>query len=163
MKYQRLIFRVLDKLLSEDSRLQLRMSAILGLFLAYAPIGTLHWLGFILLALVVRTNLLVVFLSYAAFYPISQSLDPLSHWIGKRLLIDTESLHRMWAWLCHAPLIPYTEFNNTIVLGQFVTALVAAPLFFFFLHFFGPKMLDRFLTAFKRTNLWRRWVYTRIA
>ena len=57
-------------------------------------------------------------------------LDPLFDWIGHQLLL-AESLRGLWTSLYNTPIVPLTNFNNTVVLGSLVFALLAAvPLFF---------------------------------
>ena len=57
-------------------------------------------------------------------------LDPLFDWIGHSLLL-APSLRGLWTSLYNTPIIPLTNFNNTVVLGSLVFALLAAvPLFF---------------------------------
>src|SRR5437762_2871578 len=50
--------------------------------------------------------------------------------IGHRLLL-AESLRGLWTSLYNTPIVPLTNFNNTVVLGSLVFAVVfAVPLFF---------------------------------
>jgi uncharacterized protein (TIGR03546 family) len=39
------------------------------------------------------------------------------------LLVQTEGLAPLWTALYNAPLVPFTRFNNTVVLGSLVIAL----------------------------------------
>jgi uncharacterized protein (TIGR03546 family) len=56
--------------------------------------------------------------------------DPLFHAIGLSLL-RSQSLRPLWTDVFNTPLVPYTNFNNTVVLGSVVGWLVlAVPIFF---------------------------------
>ena len=55
---------------------------------------------------------------------------PVFDWIGHRLLL-AESLRGLWTSLYNMPVVPLTNFNNTVVLGSLVFALLlSVPLFF---------------------------------
>jgi uncharacterized protein (TIGR03546 family) len=68
-------------------------------------------------------------LGWALFVPFGFLLDPLFDWIGLRLLL-APALRPLWTALYNMPVVPLTNFNNTIVLGSFAFALAfAVPLF----------------------------------
>jgi len=68
-------------------------------------------------------------LGWALFVPIGFLLDPLFDWIGHSLLL-APALRGLWTSLYNMPIVPLTNFNNTIVLGSLVFALVLlVPLF----------------------------------
>jgi uncharacterized protein (TIGR03546 family) len=68
-------------------------------------------------------------LGWALFVPIGFLLDPLFDWIGHSLLF-TPSLTPLWTSLYNMPIVPLTNFNNTVVLGSLVFALLfLVPLF----------------------------------
>lgn len=162
MKLQRRFFQLLDKLISEHSPTQIRLSVVLGMFMGFAPIDTLHWALFVLAALVIRTNLLAVGLGYLVFAPISWLLTPLSHRIGNYFLLGLPPLQKLWAWLCHAPLVPFTQLNNTVVLGELLIALVISLPLLFTLRFLGDRFGQSLIALFQRSGFWRKWIYSRI-
>jgi uncharacterized protein (TIGR03546 family) len=68
---------------------------------------------------------------WALFVPVGFLLDPAFDWIGRTLLLETPALRPLWTALYNAPVVPLTSFNNTVVLGSLVFALVLwLPLFF---------------------------------
>jgi len=69
-------------------------------------------------------------LGWAVFVPIGFLLDPLFDWIGHTLLF-TPAFTPFFTSLYNMPIVPLTNFNNTVVLGSLVFAvLFAIPLFF---------------------------------
>jgi uncharacterized protein (TIGR03546 family) len=69
-------------------------------------------------------------LGWMLFVPVGFLLDPVFDRIGLSLL-TAPSLTPLWTDWTNTPLLPYTNFNNTIVLGSFVGWLVlAVPIFF---------------------------------
>lgn len=69
-------------------------------------------------------------LGWALFVPVGFVLDPVFDRIGSSLL-QAVSLRPLWTSWFNMPLMPYTNFNNTIVLGSVVAWLVlAVPIYF---------------------------------
>ena len=48
--------------------------------------------------------------------------DPVSHRIGLGLL-QFSALEAVWTWLYNLPVVPWTAFNNTVVLGSLILGL----------------------------------------
>lgn len=60
-------------------------------------------------------------------------IDPIANRLGYYLLVDVPALTPLWTYLYNAPLWPYTQFNNTLVLGSFVAGIaLLVPVFFLF-------------------------------
>jgi len=96
------------------------LGSILGLSPMLTLQGALVWL--ILLALDVNfaaAGVAMTFFSLIAFI-----FDPVFHWLGYQLLVNVDALRGLWTWLYNAPVAPLTRFNNTVVMGSFVAALV---------------------------------------
>lgn len=126
----KLIQSLFGALHSEGTPGQLAAGIVLGSFLGLTPLLNLH--NAIIFAALVLLNVSFAggMLGWAVFVPIGFLLDPLFDWIGHRLLL-AESLHGLWTALYNTPIIPLSNFNNTVVLGSVVfTVLFAVPLFF---------------------------------
>ena len=88
------------------------------------------------LLILTTANLLCGILSGIGFSLISTSLDPWSHKIGQYLLLH-EHLEPTWTWLATLPVMPWTRFNNTVVLGTLVIGLLAlVPLYYISYYLF---------------------------
>jgi uncharacterized protein (TIGR03546 family) len=69
--------------------------------------------------------------SFIIFSGIAYLLDPTFHNIGFFLLVDMTSLKAFWTSLYNVPIIGLSRFNNTVVMGSFVTSLgLLFPVFF---------------------------------
>jgi uncharacterized protein (TIGR03546 family) len=69
-------------------------------------------------------------LGWALSEPVGFLLDPFFDAIGSRLL-EAQSLRSLWTSWYNTPLMPYTNFNNTVVLGSVVGWLaLTVPIFF---------------------------------
>ena len=121
---------------------QLAWAVAFGLLLGIVPHGNLLALGLLILVLSLKINhamaaLTAIGTSFAATY-----LDPYSHQLGQSLLSDPQfSEVAVKAWTL--PLVPWTQLNNTVVLGSFLIGvaslvpvfLITYPLF----RMFAPK------------------------
>ncbi len=127
----KLIQSLFGALHSEGTPGQLAAGIVLGSFLGLTPLLNLH--NAIIFAALVLLNVSFAggMLGWALFVPIGFLLDPLFDWIGHTLLLDVSFLTPLWTSLYNMPVVPLTNFNNTVVLGSLVFALVfALPLFF---------------------------------
>jgi uncharacterized protein (TIGR03546 family) len=127
----KLIQSLFGALHSEGTPGQLAAGIVLGSFLGLTPLLNLH--NAIIFAALVLLNVSFAggMLGWALFVPIGFLLDPLFAWIGHTLLLDVSFLTPIWTSLYNMPVVPLTNFNNTVVLGSLVFAiLLAVPLFF---------------------------------
>jgi uncharacterized protein (TIGR03546 family) len=53
------------------------------------------------------------------------ALDPLFHQFGLFLLTGVSALQGVWTSLYNAPLVPYTKFNNSVLMGSLIVSLLA--------------------------------------
>jgi uncharacterized protein (TIGR03546 family) len=126
----KLIQSIIKTLHSEGTPGQVAAGIAIGSVLGLTPIFNLH--NLVILSLVVLLNVSFggAMLGWALFVPVGFLLDPLFHSIGLELL-QAASLRSLWTTLTNTPLMPYTNFNNTVVLGSFVGWIVlAVPIFF---------------------------------
>lgn len=126
----KLIQSLFGALHSEGTPGQLAAGIVLGSFLGLTPLLNLH--NAVIFAALVLLNVSFAggMLGWAVFVPFGFLLDPLFDWIGHSLLL-APSLRGLWTSLYNTPVFPLTNFNNTVVLGSLVFALLfAAPLFF---------------------------------
>jgi len=125
----KLIQSLFGALHSEGTPGQLAAGIVLGAFLGLTPLFNLH--NAVVFALLVLLNVSFAggLLGWALFVPVGFLLDPLFDWIGHSLLL-APSLRGLWTSMYNMPIVPLTNFNNTVVLGSLVFALLSAvPLF----------------------------------
>jgi len=96
----------------------------LGFILGLSPMLTLQGIAIWFIILVLDINLSAALLSVTLFSLVAFIIDPLFHHLGYFLLVDVEALRKIWTALYNAPIAPLTRFNNTVVLGSFVSAVV---------------------------------------
>ncbi|MGE5839423.1 MAG: TIGR03546 family protein, partial [Deltaproteobacteria bacterium] len=113
----------------------------LGSILGFSPMFTLQGAVIWLVILVLDVNLAAALLSVTLFALFAYLLDPLFHLLGYALLVQVDALRGIWTSLYNMPIAPLTRFNNTVVMGSLVFALVCA-----FPVYFGMK---RFVVAYR--------------
>lgn len=126
----KLIQSLIGALHSEGTPGQLALGITLGSIIGLTPLMNIH--NAIVFAAIVLLNVSFAggMLGWALFVPIGFLLDPLFDWIGHSLLM-APSLRDLWTSLYNTPIVPLTNFNNTVVLGSLVFALLLlVPLFF---------------------------------
>jgi uncharacterized protein (TIGR03546 family) len=102
----------------------------LGAALGLTPLMNVHNLLVFSLMLILNVSFGGGMLGWALFVPLGFILDPVFHAIGLQLL-EAPSLRELWTSMFNTPLVPYTNFNNTVVLGSVVGWLaLAVPIFF---------------------------------
>lgn len=112
---------------------EIAAGAACGFLLALLPAGNLLWIALFLIFFFTKINLGAEFLFLALFKLPVSLLAGLLHGIGYFVLTQPV-LQGIFTALYNIPLIPYTRFNNTVVMGGFITGIVLWLPFFFLLR-----------------------------
>jgi uncharacterized protein (TIGR03546 family) len=115
----------------------------LGSILGLSPMLTLQGVFVWLVILVLDVNLSAATLSLMVFSLFAFLFDPLFHHLGYYVLVNIDGLKGVWTTLYNAPVAPLTRFNNTVVMGSFLCALILSPVVYF-----GMK---KFVIAYRTT------------
>jgi len=116
---------------SEGTPGQVAAGIALGSILGLTPLVNLHNLAIASLILLFNVSVPGAMLGWAVFVPLGFALDPLFEALGRRLLLESPALVPLWTSLANVPVVPLTNFNNTVVLGSLVFSLLAVvPLWF---------------------------------
>ena len=138
-----------------DAPSQLAAGISLGMVVGLLPKDSLLPYCLIALLLFTRANLLCAAFATIVFGWLGPLLDPVCHTIGVSVLTFAP-LESTWAWLIQLPVVPWTRFDNSIVMGSLVLGLLAAyPLYRISLYVFdvyGNAMFDRWRKT--RLALW---------
>ncbi|HUG91102.1 MAG TPA: TIGR03546 family protein [Planctomycetaceae bacterium] len=111
-------------LIQQDSPRQLAHGFALGALVGLVPKENLTAIALMTVLCAARVNLGTGMLAAFAFSWIGVLVDPLSHRIGLSLL-EWRTLAPVWTWLYNLPVVPWTQFNNSVVLGSLVVGLTA--------------------------------------
>jgi uncharacterized protein (TIGR03546 family) len=126
----KLIQSLIKTLHSAGTPGQVAAGMALGSALGLTPLVELHNLVIFSLLVLLNVSFGGGMLGWMLFVPVGFLLDPLFNKIGLSVL-TAPSLRPMWMAWTNTPILPFTDFNNTVVLGSFVSWLVLAiPIFF---------------------------------
>jgi uncharacterized protein (TIGR03546 family) len=103
---------------------QLAWAVAFGLLLGVVPHGNLLAVAILLVVLSLKINHAMAGLTAVAATFLATKLDPYSHEVGDFVLTHpevSESATRAWA----LPLVPWTDLNNTVVMGSFLIGVGA--------------------------------------
>ena len=135
-----LVANLLKLLNSEAEPAQISLALCLAMVLGFTPLFSLHNLIILFAVCVIRVNLSAFLLGWAVFSGMAWLLDPLFHALGTQVL-TLPALNGTWTALYNISLFRLARFNNTVVMGSLITALVLfVPLFL---------VLNRLITAYR--------------
>jgi uncharacterized protein (TIGR03546 family) len=95
----------------------------MGVWLALLPAGNLLWVGLFLITVFLKLNLAIELLILAVLSPLAGLADAQLHTVGSAVL-TAEALEGFFTGLYNTPLVPFTRFNNTVVMGALLTGAV---------------------------------------
>ncbi|MFO8042390.1 MAG: TIGR03546 family protein [Alkalispirochaeta sp.] len=102
----------------------------MGVWLALLPAGNLLWVALFLVTVFLKLNLAIELLILALLSPLAGLADGQLHLLGSAILM-AEGLEGVFTGLYNLPLLPFTRFNNTVVMGALVAgAVLWIPIFF---------------------------------
>lgn len=152
---QKIKSRLLYALTRELTNTAITLGVCYGLCLGLIPRATPEWVVLFLAVFLLRVNLITTFSTFFVTFLLSDWLAPLFHHIGRYVLVDLAALNPFWRALYNAPLFPYLQFNNTIVMGAFLSTIILMPITFYIslslLRRFRPKLRELIL----RNYFWR--------
>ncbi|MBI2796766.1 MAG: TIGR03546 family protein [Gemmatimonadetes bacterium] len=120
----KLLQSIVSTLHSAGSPRQVALGFALGASLGLTPLPNVHNGVVVLLLCVLNVSFGAGMLAWAVFTPVGFMLDPLFDRVGQALLLGTPALTPLWTSWYNAAGMPWTNFNNTVVLGSVVAWLV---------------------------------------
>ena len=101
---------------------QLALGFSMGMIIGLVPKDNLISVLLLFLLASLKITLCSASLATLLFSWLTLLLDPLSHLIGRSVLLAAP-LQGIWRWFYEMPLAPWTDFNNTIVMGSLILGL----------------------------------------
>ncbi len=115
--------KTLSILNSEISPRQIAAGFAFGVWMGLLPLNGYLPTFFLILSFLININLTIMFVAAGVAKIIAFGIDPIANQIGYTLLVTMQDLKPFWTKLYNMPVVPYTKFNNTLVLGSFVLGL----------------------------------------
>jgi uncharacterized protein (TIGR03546 family) len=155
------LFNFLKMLNSDTGHNQLAAGLACGLILGFAPFFSLQTALVLILIFVFRIQMGAAFLAAFFFKFVAYLVDPVSHEIGKSVL-ENPSLRDLFVDMYNMPIMPFTRFNNSIIMGSLVLSIVLAPIMFFVFRAMIIKYRILVVDQFKSTKAWKAFKATSI-
>ena len=127
LKYFQSLFKTLNADISPN---EIAAGVMLGAMIGLIPKFNLLALFLWVVVLMFRVNFGMATASIFLFAILGTITDPIAERMGFWLLTDVPALHGLWVALYNTPIIPFTSFNNTLVIGNLALGLlIAIPVF----------------------------------
>ena len=148
------IFAFIKLLNSDTGTVSLAAGLTCGFILGMTPVLSLHSLLIFLILFFFRIQIGAAFLAAFFFKFMAFLLDPLFDVVGRKVL-EMEGLAPLFTKLYNMPLIPFTRFNNSIVMGSAVITFTLSPIVFIISQRLIVKYRETVLARFKTTKVWK--------
>jgi uncharacterized protein (TIGR03546 family) len=148
------LFAFIKLLNSDTGTVSLAAGMTCGFILGMTPSLSLHSLIIFLVLFFFRIQIGAALVTAFFFKFVAFILDPAFHAVGSKVL-ELPALQGFYTSLYNMPLIPFTRFNNSIVMGSAVITFVLSPFVFIMSRIFILKYRATVVARFKETKLWK--------
>ena len=145
---------------SEDGTQQIAWGLTFGAFLGFSPFFSLQTFLILFILFIFKIQFGAAFLSAFFFKLVAFIIDPAADMLG-RAVLENSSLRPLWTSLYNLPIIPYTRFNNSIIMGSFVVALVMSPFLYFGFKLLIQKYRTHVVHTFEQSKAWKAFKATK--
>lgn len=161
------LFGFLKLLNSETGQNQIAAGIAAGFILGMTPMMSLQTFLVFMVIFFFRVQAGAAFLAAFFFKFAAWLLDPVFHSVGSAVL-GMDGLQGLFTTMYNIPLLPLTRFNNTIVMGSGIVAIVLSPVVFFVSRMLIIKYRVTVVARIKETKAWKavqatslyKWYYT---
>ncbi len=148
------IFGLLKILNSENGEKQIAVGICCGLILGFAPVFSLQTVLVVICILLFRIQAGAAFGSAFFFTLVAFLLDPFFDRMGG-FFLELEVFYPLYKALYNLPIIPFTKFNNSVVMGAGVISVLLAPLVYLISKSLIVKYRKVVIAKFKETKVWK--------
>ena len=148
------LFAFIKLLNSDTGTISLAMGMTCGFILGMTPTLSLHSLLVFIILFFFRIQIGAALIAAFFFKFVAFILDPMFHSVGSKVL-EMDSLKGTFTSLYNMPIIPFTRFNNSIVMGSAVVTFLLSPIVFLLSQYFIKKYREIFVSRFKETKIWK--------
>lgn len=148
------VFALLKLLNSDTGENQLAAGIACGLILGFAPALSLQTILVFILLFFFRIQIAAAFASAFMFAIIAYVFDPIFHQIGS-LVLEMESLKGLFTNLYNLPIVPFTKFYNSVVMGAGIVSILLFPLVFILAKVLIIKYRSTIVKRFEQTKFWK--------
>ena len=148
------IFSLLKALNSDTGENQIAAGITCGLILGFSPMFSLQTILVFIILFFFRVQVGAVFASAFFFAVLGLILDPAFVVVGE-IVLESSALESLFIVMYNMPIIPFTKFNNSVVMGAAVVGVIISPLIFILSKKLIIKYRISILEKFKNTKFWK--------
>lgn len=148
------IFGLIKLLNSDTGSNQIAAGVAAGFILGMTPVLSLQTLLVFFVIFFFRIQIGAAFICAFFFKFIAFLLDPVFHQVGVAVL-EMEALQPLFTSLFNMPILPFTRFYNSIVMGSGITAIILAPFVFIGAKILIHKYRATVVARFQETKFWK--------
>ncbi|MGE3974224.1 MAG: TIGR03546 family protein [Bdellovibrionales bacterium] len=148
------IFAFFKLLNSDTGTNQLAAGITCGVILGFTPAFSLQTILVFFCLFFFRIQIGAAFVTAFFFKFLAFLFDPAFHAIGVQVLA-IDSLKPMFTTLYNMPIIPYTRFNNTIVMGSAVVTIILSPIVFIASKILIRQYRAQVVARLQETKIWK--------
>jgi uncharacterized protein (TIGR03546 family) len=124
MFFIKIIKSLITVLNSKVSPGEIAGGVALGAIIGLSPFVTLLSTTLFILMFFLKVNPGAVIVSMGLFALVGHFLDPIFDSLGYLVLVKAAYLTPFWTQLYNMPIVPFTRFNNTVVMGALISGLI---------------------------------------
>ena len=147
------IFGLVKLLNSDKGTNQIASGIACGLILGLTPALSLQSLLVFVCLFFFRIQMGAAFLAAFFFAIPAYLLDPYLHQVGV-MVLEQPGLRPVFTDLYNMPIIPFTRFNNSVVMGSGIVAILLAPVVFVVTKILIQKYREKVVSKFEKSKAW---------
>lgn len=148
------IFGLLKVLNSDTGENQIAAGVACGLILGFAPALSLQTLLVFIIIFIFRVQAGAAFTSAFFFAMVAYIFDPMFDQVGQ-MILEMESLKPLYTTMYNMPIVPFTKFYNSVVMGAGVVAIAMFPVIFVLTKILVKKYRLKVVAKFEKTKFWK--------
>ena len=152
-------FSFLKLLHSDTGFISLSLGCVCGFILGMTPTLSLQSLLVFMILFLFRIQIGAALVTAFFFKFIAFLLDPAFDVVGQWAL-EIPSMQGLYTTLFNMPIVPFTRFNNSIVMGSAIITILLSPLVYLISAFMIKKYRVVVVERFKDTKLFKAWKAT---
>ncbi|MAZ47773.1 MAG: TIGR03546 family protein [Halobacteriovoraceae bacterium] len=148
------IFGLLKVLNSDTGENQISAGVACGLIMGFSPALSLQTLLVFIIIFLFRVQAGAAFASAFFFAMVAYVFDPVFDNVGQ-VILEMNNLEPTFKTLYNMPIVPFTKFYNSVVMGAGVVAIALSPIIFVLTKLFVKKYRATVVAKFQETKFWK--------
>lgn len=148
------LFNLFKLLNSDNGENQLAAGIACGLILGFAPGFSIQTILVVTIIFFFRVQMGAAFTSAFFFSIIAWMLDPVFDSIGQ-VVLELSAFKSLYTIMYNLPILPFTKFYNSVVMGAMVVAVILFPIVFILSKLLIVKYRVNVVAKFQETKFFK--------